>query len=105
MDVSGAVVSVVPVISHSWKSGDGSTLPSGSTARTQRTCGPTPRPVTVYGDGQGAKSPRSSAHSKDVTGSPVGSSPVNSNVALVSVVSDCGPRSMDVSGELMSTTV
>ena len=70
-----------------------SRLPSGSTARTWKTCTPPPSgPAIVCGEVQGANSPASSAHSNWFTGVPSSSSkPSNSKVALVSVVSSSGP--------------
>jgi hypothetical protein len=59
----------------------------------------------VCGDVQGAKSAPSSEHSNAFTGVPSGSSPRNSNVALVSWVSSSGPSSIDVSGADTSTTL
>src|SRR5688572_13201832 len=106
MNVSGGVVSAGPMISHSRKSGVGSTVPAGVTARTSITCGPPVRPVTVYGDGQSTNSALSSEHWKSVTGSPVSStSPTNSNVASVTSVSESGPASIEVSGAERSVVV
>ena len=59
----------------------------------------------MCGVAHGAKSKPSSEHSNSLTGVPFSSSPVNVKVALVSVVSELGPESIEVSGALTSTTV
>ena len=62
--------------------------------------------MIVYGCSEhGTKSVSSSMHSNSNTGSPVSSSPVNVKVAVVSVVSDSGPESIEVSGTDTSTTL
>src|ERR687895_1210167 len=75
ISVSGGVVSTGAFTSHPYMSRVGSTLPSGSRARTYITCGPPLTPVIVYGwSEQSTKSASSSAHSNSKTGSPVASS-------------------------------
>src|ERR687895_2226164 len=105
MNVSGGSVSNGGMMSHSYHSGVESTTPDGLTDRTWKTCGPTVRPSTVTGVTHGAKSAPSSEHSKSKIWFPLKSSPVNSKIATVPSVSSSGPRSIEVSGELMSTYV
>ena len=106
ISVSGGVVSLAGMTSHSYTSGVMSTAPLAPTARTWRLCGPIARPSIECGEVQSTKSAPSSEHWKSNTGWPVSSiSPRNSNIAVVAVVSDSGPSSIDVSGAARSTTV
>ncbi len=59
----------------------------------------------MCGAEQAVNSCPSSEHSNAVTGVPLTSKPENVNVALVSVVSEFGPESIDVSGAETSITV
>jgi hypothetical protein len=64
IDVSGGVASIV----HAYESGDASTLPAGSIARTWKVCGPSAIPEYACGVVHDVKLAASSLHSKEDPG-------------------------------------
>ena len=105
MNVSGVCVPGCGRIVHSTNSGVMSLTPLGSTGRTWKMWLPTDRFSSVSGSLHSVKSAPSSEHSKSKTNVPSGSSPMNSKIAVVAVVSDSGSSSIEVSGAVRSTTV
>ena len=93
--VSGPVASTVKL---RW-AGVGSVFPSASVARTRMLCGPSESCCVLKGEVQGVKATLSTEHSKVE----LGSLEEKVNVGWLSVVVPDGPKSIVVSGGVVST--
>src|SRR5688500_15805825 len=94
MRVSGGSVSPGVRMFQPWVAGEVSTMPSAVTARTEKKCQPTARPLYGCGEVHAAYGAESSEHSKVA----VASVDEKLKLALVSEVSVAGASAIVVSG-------
>lgn len=91
--VEGGVVSTVKArVAGVW-----SALPTASTARTAKLCGPSPRLALVCGELHGLQPSPSSRHSNEAA-----PGPLKAKLGVVSLTRPLGPESIDVSGAVVS---
>src|SRR5438552_599494 len=96
MVVSGGVVSTV----HAFPAGAWSTFPARSTARTEKVCDPSARPLYAAGGEQPVKAAPSNEHSKIAS-----SLATKLKTEEPAFVSEGGPESSKVSGAVLSIAI